>query len=108
MDWTQRAATGARRLVDAGCHASHLTRRLSGHQGTQNPSHLPLHRVWSSIGFVLGQYDHSRELVVDPEVIFSQISARTIYAVTTDLAGNLYTAWSTNYGRTGPTPGAYA
>jgi len=62
----------------------------------------------SSIRFVLGQHDRSRELVVDPEIVFSQISDRGIEALTTDPAGNLYTAWFTNVAPAGPTPGAYA
>jgi len=52
-------------------------------------------RTHDKIGFKLGSYDHSRELIIDPAVIFSTYLANvqvTISGVAADSAGNTYIA----------------
>jgi hypothetical protein len=62
-------------------------------------------RSGNRVGFEVGPYDHSRELVIDPELSFSTYfggsGAVTSPSVAVDVAGNIYLVGSTTPNATG-------
>ncbi len=62
-------------------------------------------RAGNRVGFEVGPYDHSRELVIDPELNFSTYfggsGAVTSPSVAVDVAGNIYLVGSTTPNATG-------
>ncbi len=62
----------------------------------------------NKIGFTLGDYDHNRELVIDPVLSYSTYlggsGTESLVSVTVDAAGFIYLAGSTNSSDFPPTP----
>ena len=67
----------------------------------------------NKVGFTVGPYDHSRELVIDPELLYSTylgsgvIQLPQVVKVAVDISNNVYIAGSTNSTTFPTTSGAY-
>lgn len=66
----------------------------------------------NTVGFSIGEYDHSRELIVDPVLVYSTYLGGSFFdsinALAVDAVGNAYVTGNADSSNFPTTPGAYA